>query len=145
PAIDRELDWYDIAVMTRAGQAKALGITGIGKGYLAPGAEADIAIYPLKPESLDPSAEYQQVMAGFGKTRYTIKRGRVVARDGDVVVEGANSTIWTRSTVPPGYDLSVDPEFMKKFEQYYTIRMSNYPVQDVYLPRGICIPTEASL
>ncbi|HOH80669.1 MAG TPA: formylmethanofuran dehydrogenase subunit A, partial [Methanoregulaceae archaeon] len=144
PAIDRELDWYDIAVMTRAGQARALGITGIGKGNLAPGAEADIAIYPLKPESLDPSAEYQQVMAGFGKTRYTIKRGRVVARDGDVVVEGANSTIWTKATVPPEYDLSVDPEFVKKFEQYYTVRMSNYPVQDVYLPRGVCIPTEAS-
>jgi formylmethanofuran dehydrogenase subunit A len=145
PAIDRELDWYEIAVMTRAAQAKALGITGIGKGYLSPGAEADLAIYPLKPGLLDPSTDYQQVMAGFGKTRYTIKRGRVVAKDGEVVVEGANSTIWTKANTPPEYDLSVDPEFLKKFEQYYTVRMRNYPVQDVYLPRGICIGTEASL
>ncbi len=144
-AIDRELDWYEIAVMTRAAQAKALGITRIGKGHLAPGAEADIAIYPLKPDEIDPAVDYQQVMAGFAKTSYTIKRGRVVARDGEVIVEGANSTIWSRAEVPAEYDLNKDPEFVKKFEQYYTVRMRNYPVQDVYLPRGLCIRTEASL
>jgi formylmethanofuran dehydrogenase subunit A len=84
-------------------------------------------------------------MAGFAKTKYTIKRGRVVARDGEVVVEGANSTIWSRAEVPPDYNLENDPEFVKKFEQYYTVRMRNYPVQDIYLPRGLCIRTEASL
>ena len=144
-ALDRELDWYDIAVMTRAGQAKAMGITRIGKGHLSPGAQADVAIYPLKPDNLDPSVDYQQVMAGFSRTLYTIKRGRVVARDGDVVVEGANSTIWTRSRVPPEYDMESDPEFIRKFDQYYTVRLRNYPVQDVYLPRGVCIETEAAL
>jgi len=131
--------------MTRAGQAKAMGITRIGKGHLSPGAQADVAIYPLKPDNLDPSVDYQQVMAGFSRTLYTIKRGRVVARDGDVVVEGANSTIWTRSRVPPEYDMGSDPEFTRKFDQYYTVRLRNYPVQDVYLPRGICIETEAAL
>ena len=144
-AIDRELDWYEIAVMTRAAQAKALGITRIGKGYLAPGAEADIAIYPLRPDQLDPSTDYQQVAAGFSRTRYTIKRGRMVARDGEVIVEGANSTIWSRAQVPAEYDMNHDSDFVKKFEQYYTVRMRNYPVQDVYLPRGICIGTESSL
>ncbi|MDI9633548.1 MAG: formylmethanofuran dehydrogenase subunit A [Methanolinea sp.] len=144
-AIERELDWYDIAVMTRAGQAKALGITRVGKGYLAPGAQADVAIYPLRPDEVDPSADYQQVVAGFSRTLYTIKRGRVVARDGDVVVEGANSTIWTRARVPPEYDVASDPGFREKFEQYYTVRFGNYPVQDEYVPRGICIETEAAL
>ncbi len=144
-AIERELDWYEIAVMTRAAQAKALGITRIGKGYLAPGAEADVAIFPIRPDQVDPSVDYQQVMAGFSRTRFTIKRGRVVARDGEVVVEGANSTIWTKAHVPDAYDMSLDPEFRKKFEQYYTVRMSNYPVQDVYLPRGVRIETEAQL
>ncbi|HQK56639.1 MAG TPA: amidohydrolase family protein, partial [Methanolinea sp.] len=144
-AIERELDWYEIAVMTRAAQAKALGITCIGKGYMAPGAEADVAIFPIMPDKVDPSVDFQQVMAGFSRTRYTIKRGRVVARDGEVVVEGANSTIWTKAHVPDAYDMSLDPEFQKKFEQYYTVRMSNYPVQDVYLPRGVRIDTEAQL
>ncbi len=144
-AIDRELDWYDIAVMTRAGQAKALGITRIGKGYLTPGAEADVAVYPIKPGEIDPSVEYQQVVAGFSRTLYTIKRGRVVARDGEVVVEGANSTIWSKSNVPAEYDMGSDPEFTRKFEQYYTVRMRNYPVQEVYLPRGKMIASEAFL
>lgn len=144
-AIDRELEWYDIAVMTRAGQAKALGITRIGKGYLTPGAEADVAVYPIKPGEIDPSVEYQQVVAGFSRTLYTIKRGRVVARDGEVVVEGANSTIWSKSNVPAEYDMGSDPEFTRKFEQYYTVRMRNYPVQEVYLPRGKMIASEAFL
>ena len=60
-------------------------------------------------------------------------------------MDGANSTIWVRPKVPPEYDLSHDTEFVKKFEQYYTVRMRNYPVQDTYLPRGICIETEADL
>jgi formylmethanofuran dehydrogenase subunit A len=144
-AIDRELDWNEIAVMTRAAQAKALGIQSLGRGHLAPGALADVAIYPMKVDQLDPSVQFQQVIAGFARTRYTIKRGRVVARDGEVVVDGANSTMWVSPKVPPEYDLSHDPEFVKKFEQYYTVRMRNYPVQDTYLPRGICIETEADL
>jgi formylmethanofuran dehydrogenase subunit A len=85
------------------------------------------------------------VVEGFQKTMYTIKRGRVVARDGDVIVEGANNTFWVSPSVPDEFSVASDPEFMKKFEEYYTVRMSNYPVQDVYLPRGKCIRTEAEL
>ncbi len=144
-AIDRELDWHEIAIMTRAAQAKALGIQNIGKGHLAPGAEADVAIYPLITSEIDPSMQYQQVIAGFSRTKFTIKRGRVVSRNGEVIVDGANSTIWVKPGVPEEYNLSNDPDFVRKFEEYYTIRMSNYPVQDVYLPRGVCIETEADL
>jgi len=84
-------------------------------------------------------------MAGFSRTMYTIKRGRVVARNGEVIVEGANSTIWVKPRVSHEYDLGNDPEFAKKFQQYYTVRMRNYPVQETYLPRGVCIETEADL
>ena len=144
-ALERELDWNEIAIMTRAGQSRALGIEPLGKGHLAPGAEADVAIYPIRTSDIDPSAQYQRVMAGFSRTMYTIKRGRVVARNGEVVVEGANSTIWVKPRLSSEYDLSNDPEFARKFQQYYTVRMSNYPVQEIYLPRGVCIETEAEL
>jgi formylmethanofuran dehydrogenase subunit A len=144
-AIDREMSWEEIAVITRAGQAKALGIVDLGKGHLGVGAEADIAIYPLDIDEIDPSTQFQQVVSGFAKTRYTIKRGRVVSREGEIIVDGANSTIWSRPKVPPAYDLGADPDFVKKFNQYYTVRMRNYPVQDCYIPRGICIETEAAL
>ena len=43
PSIDREMSLYEIAIMTRAGQAKALGLPN--KGHLGVGADADVAIY----------------------------------------------------------------------------------------------------
>jgi formylmethanofuran dehydrogenase subunit A len=83
------------------------------------------------------------VVEGFQKTRYTIKRGRVVSRDGEIIVDGANATFWVNAKVPQDLRMENDPEFIRRFEQFYTVRMSNYPVQDVYLPRGRCIETEA--
>ncbi len=145
PAIDRELDWHEIAVMTRAAQAKALGIVDIGKGHLAPGADADVAIYPIRVDEVDPSVDYRAVIDAFGKTEYTIKRGRVVCRDGECLVDGTNTTIWVKPKVSPEYDMGSDPDFIKKFDRYYTVRMRNYPVQDEYLKRNLCIETEAEL
>ena len=145
PAIDRELTWDEVAIMTRSGQAKALGITGIGKGHLAPGAEADIAIYPLRTDRIDPAREYGEVIRGFSQTEYTIKRGRVVCRQGTCVVDGSNTTIWSKPSVPEDLDMSRDPAFVKNFERYYTVRMQNYPVQEDYFHRNLAIETEADL
>ncbi|MCQ1537687.1 formylmethanofuran dehydrogenase subunit A [Methanocalculus taiwanensis] len=145
PALDRELNWHEIAVMTRAGQARALGIIDLGKGYLMPGAEADIAIYPIKTDEIDPSAEYEKVIAGFSRTEYTIKRGRVVSRRGDAIIDGENTTYWVKPKVPAVYDMQHDPAFIELFERYYTVRMSNYPVQEEYLHRNYCIETETDL
>ena len=145
PAIDRELTWDEIAIMTRSGQAKALGIAGIGKGHLSPGAEADIAIYPLRIDQIDPAAEYAEVIRGLSQTEYTIKRGRVVSRLGTCVVDGSNTTIWSKPSVPEDLDMSRDPEFVKNFERYYTVRMRNYPVQEEYFHRNLPIETEGEL
>jgi len=145
PALERELDWNEIAVMTRAGQAKALGITGIGKGHLGIGAEADIAVYPLKIDEIDPSTEYRKVIDGFAKTKWTVKRGRPVARDGEVLVHGENTTIWVDPKIRPEHDMSVDPRFVEMFNRWYSVRMSNYPVQDEYLKRNLRMETEAAI
>jgi formylmethanofuran dehydrogenase subunit A len=67
----------------------------------------------------------------------------VVSRDGEIIVDGANATFWVNAKVPEDLSMENDPEFIRRFEQFYTVRMSNYPVQDVYLPRGRCIETEA--
>ena len=139
------MDWNEIAVMTRAGQAKALGITGIGKGHLGIGAEADIAVYPLKVGEIDPAQEYQKIIDGFSKTRWTVKRGRPVARDGEILVHGENTTIWVDPKISPEHDMSHDPEFTEMFNHWYSVRMSNYPVQDEYLKRHLRIETEAAI
>ncbi|MDN7023328.1 formylmethanofuran dehydrogenase subunit A [Methanoculleus sp. FWC-SCC1] len=145
PAIEREMDWYEIAVMTRAAQAKALGIVDIGKGHLGVGAEADVAIYPVRADEVDPAVDYRKVIEAFGKTEYTIKRGRVVSRRGECLVDGNNTTIWVKPKISEEYNMANDPDFIAKFDRYYTVRMSNYPVQDEYLKRNLCIETEAEL
>ena len=146
PSIDRELDWNEIAVMTRAAQAKALGITDIGKGHLGVGAEADVAIYPIKTEETDPSKDYSKVIEGFSLTDYTIKGGRVISKRGNCLLNGNNRTIWVKPKISEQYNMSNDPEFIKKFERYYTVSMDNYPVEEEYLnKRNICIETETEL
>jgi formylmethanofuran dehydrogenase subunit A len=143
--IDRELDWHEIAVMTRAGQAKALGLLPLGRGHLGEGAVADVAVYPLRIGEVDPGRDYEQVIGAFRTARFTLKGGTLVARDGEVLSKADKATIWVDPQVPEAYRMDQDRDFVKKFERYYTVRMGNYPVQDVYLPNSLRVKTEADL
>jgi len=67
----------------------------------------------------------------------------VVSRDGEIIVDGANATFWTNARIPEDIRVDNDPEFIRRFQEFYTVRMSNYPVQDLYLPRGRRVDTEA--
>jgi formylmethanofuran dehydrogenase subunit A len=145
PALDRELDWEEIAIMTRGAQARALGIADYGKGHLSVGADADIAIYPLRVGEIDPAAEPETIMKAFSTTEYTIKRGRVVSRQGTCLVDGSNTTFWVKPDIGENHRIDTDPEFRDMFDRWYTVRMANYPVQEEYLHRNLCIETEARL
>lgn len=138
--IDRELSFEEIAIMTRAGQAKALGLLNIGKGHLSEGANADIAIYPIKPDRVDPSVEYDEIIAGFQQTLWTLKRGSVVTREGEVVTGLPNRTFWVNVPQPDGMDISTSPRFVEKFTRFYSVELENYPVQDEYVKRGVALP-----
>jgi len=60
PTLNRELSLYEIAIVTRAAQAKALGLKD--KGHLGVGADADVAIFNVNPETTD-IAENTRVFA----------------------------------------------------------------------------------
>jgi len=146
PSLDRELTFDEIAVMTRAGQARALGLIERGKGHLGPGAEADIAIYPIKPEKIDPSKQYAEIIRGFAQTKYTMKLGVMISKDDQVLADNQNRTFWCSPQVPKEYDMSKDPDLIRTFDRYYTIRMENYPVEeDYYLTKSMKIETETML
>jgi formylmethanofuran dehydrogenase subunit A len=111
--LDRQYTLYEIAIITSAGPARALGLKQ--KGHLGVGADADLAIYH---QNGDP----QQV---FGHPRYVIKGGQVVVEEGDIrdTVEGR------QFIVQPAYDPAIEDFLRPLFQQFYTVSFENYPVE----------------
>ncbi|MBC8520966.1 MAG: formylmethanofuran dehydrogenase subunit A [Candidatus Syntrophoarchaeum sp.] len=130
PSIDREYDLYEIAIITRGMTAKALGLHEHGKGHLGVGADGDVAIYDMSPEERDAG----KIQKAFLNTKYTIKGGEIVVKDGEVVATPAGKTYF----VTPECDDTLTEEMLKKlkdkFEHYYSVTFNNYPVQDAYVP-----------
>ncbi len=112
PELDREYSLYEIAIITRAGTARALGLEN--KGHLGVGADADVAVYPLL-------ADKEEM---FARPRYVLKDGVIIVRDGKLLCERPGRTLY----VEPPYDSSIEPHLRKHFETHYTISFDNYPV-----------------
>ena len=143
PTIDREYSLYEIAVITRAGPARALGLEN--KGHLGVGADADIAVYPLNPEEVDPSRDYKLVRRAFSRAAYTIKSGEIVAKDGEIVKAPDGKTYWVNVKVPEDLWEAVKSEIAEVWEDYYTVRFSNYPLTDHYLKISSPITRQARM
>lgn len=129
PSITREFSLYDLAVVTRAGTAKALGLKN--KGHLGVGADADIAIYDVNPEKTDISRKYKKVRRAFGKAAYTIKDGRVVVKDGEILQQVDGRTIWL--DVQTAEQVKIDEDLKRRFREYWTVEYDNYPVLDQHV------------
>ena len=141
PTLDRELSLYELAIMTRAGQAKALGLKD--KGHLGVGADADIAIYNVNPETTDIARKYKPVRRAFGNAAYTIKDGRVVVKDGEVVQHADGRTMWL--DVKTTEEVKIDEEMKRKFKEYWTVEYDNYPVMDHYVKVPAPITVKADI
>jgi formylmethanofuran dehydrogenase subunit A len=129
PSIDREYGFYDIAIATRAGQAKALGLKQ--KGHLGAGADADVAIYNVNPKLIDPSKKYKAVRRAFRRAAYTIKGGEVVVKDGQIVKSVFGKTFWVN--VKTSLPMEINDDIKQKFREYWTVEYENYPIPDGYL------------
>jgi formylmethanofuran dehydrogenase subunit A len=129
--IDREMTLYEIASMTRAGPAKALGI-GKTKGHLGVGADADISVYSYNPKTTDGTQKPEAIVKAFESAAYTIKGGEIVIKDGEVVALGSTKSTWW--TDADGFDnKEVTNDIIEKFLKYYSLTLNNYPVQDNYI------------
>ncbi len=113
PELNREYSLYEIAIITSAGPARALGLPS--KGNLGIGADADVAIYN----------EGKDIVRMFSYPRYVIKGGEVVIEEGEIrqIVEGKDLL------VQPAYDAKVEEFIRPVFQQYYTMSFDNYPVE----------------
>jgi formylmethanofuran dehydrogenase subunit A len=141
PSINREYTFYELAIATRAGQARSLGLRA--KGHLSPGADADIAIYNVNPEQTDPSKQFKQVRKAFKKAAYTIKDGQIVVKDGEIVKPVEGRTFWVEPELSTSR-MEITPRLMKAFEDYYTVQYENYIVPEHHLahPHPIQVKTE---
>ncbi|HLB70179.1 MAG TPA: amidohydrolase family protein, partial [Candidatus Methanoperedens sp.] len=148
PGIERELDFSDIVIMTRAGSSKILGLLDT-KGHLGAGADADVAIYDLKPDQIDPSVEHAKIKSAFASAAYTIKGGEIVVKDGQITATPMGRTFWVNASVPDEHTEVMMKDIRLKFKNYYSINLANYMVQDAYIThpnvvRAGLIPVEVS-
>jgi formylmethanofuran dehydrogenase subunit A len=111
--LERQYSLFDIAIITSAGPARALGMSN--KGHLGVGADADVAIYPEKP---DPDGFL------FSYPRYVLKGGEIVVEEGDVIGGGEGREFIVR----PEYDPAIEAYIRPLFQQAYTMSFDNYPV-----------------
>jgi len=113
-SIDREYSLNEIAILTRAGAAKLIGLDD--RGVLSEGAWADITVYT---DNID-----REKM--FEKPDYVFKDGELVVVDGKVV-----HTKWgTTHIVRPEWDSSVEKDLQKYFERFMTMKVGNFKMSD---------------
>ncbi len=134
-SIDREYDFSEIAVVTRAGQAKSLGLTE-KKGHLGIGAHGDVAVYDIDPKNIDPGRDFKEIEKGFSATAYTIKDGEILVKDGEIVKVVYGRTYWANTQVDGRLEEEVMRDIEYNFKRYYSVNLANYPVQDKYVKRS---------
>lgn len=124
--LQREYTLNEIAIITRAGPARALGLKN--KGHLGVGADADITIYD----------DMQDKEMMFNAPRYVIKSGNIIIGNH----EFRNDFIGKLLHITPEYDNKIEEVVQPFFEDYYSIEFSNYAVADHYLHDHEIIATE---
>jgi formylmethanofuran dehydrogenase subunit A len=113
-SIDREYTLNEIAIMTRAGAARIIGLKD--RGALSPGNWADITVYTE-------DADRQKM---FTKPDYVFKDGELVVKDGEVI-----HVKWgTTHVVRPDFDISIEKDLKPYFDRYLTMKMGNFKISD---------------
>ena len=113
--LDREYTLSEIAIITRAGPARLLGLEH--KGHLGPGADADITVY----------ARDADVAQMFASPRYVVKGGTLVVEEGQL----RRAPQGHRLRVEPPYDNALLSDLRRHFEMYSTVAFDNYPVEGI--------------
>ena len=113
-SLDREYTLYEIAIMTRAGPARSLGLKD--RGHLGVGASADITVYDDNPDR----------EAMFAAPELLFKNGELIVRNGKIVKVVNGATHVAR----PFYDSSIEKPLKAYFDNYLTTRMENFRLSD---------------
>ena len=118
-SIEREYSLYEIAIMTRAGPARSLGLSSLG--HLGVGARGDVTVYVDQPD--------RQKM--FEAPKLVFKAGELIVQDGRVVHAPFGAT----HVVKPAYDAAIERTVNDYYQRYMTVRpqhlrVSNGEIED---------------
>jgi formylmethanofuran dehydrogenase subunit A len=108
--LSREYTLSEIAIITRAGPARLLGLSQ--KGHLGVGADADVTVYMRDAD----------VSLMFSTPRFVIKAGTVVVEEGQL----RRAPQGRRHVVRPDYDVAIEPRVREHIERYYSVSFENY-------------------
>jgi len=108
----REYTLNEIAIVTRAGPARLLGLPH--KGHLGVGADADVTIYADDPDRAKM----------FSTPRYVVKAGTLVVEEGQL----RRAPAGRRLAVRPQYDATLTHDLKRFFDEYSCVAFENYPV-----------------
>ncbi|HQJ80718.1 MAG TPA: formylmethanofuran dehydrogenase subunit A [Methanothrix sp.] len=140
--VDRELSLYEMAIVTRANPARTIGMA-YRKGHLGAGADGDVTIYDIDPANLNPN-DSAALTAKLARPEYTIKDGRIVACQGEIVSVPEGRRFYCQ----PYMDEDLEKDMLKDVKdwfKYYTVGFANYPVPDKYLKNPVAIPVNQPL
>jgi formylmethanofuran dehydrogenase subunit A len=113
-SLNREYSLYEIAIMTRAGASKLIGLND--RGHLGVGANADITVY----------TDQENREAMFAKPDYVFKNGELVVKNGTIV-----KVVWGAThTAKPAFDIGVEKDLKDYFDRYQTIGLDNFKISD---------------
>ncbi|HYL54628.1 MAG TPA: formylmethanofuran dehydrogenase subunit A [Gemmatimonadales bacterium] len=113
--LSREYTLGEIAIVTRAGPARLLGLGN--KGHLGPGADADVTIY---------SSDGDRAKI-FATPRYVFKAGTLVVEEGQL----RRAPAGRRLAVHPEYDTAVTKDLRRFFDAHATVSFDNYGAEPV--------------
>jgi formylmethanofuran dehydrogenase subunit A len=111
--LSREYTLNEIAIITRAGPARLLGLRH--KGHLGVGADADVTVYARDPD----------IARMFASPRYVVKGGVLVVEEGHL----RRAPAGRRLRLSPGYDAAALRDVRRHFEAYGTVAFENFPVR----------------
>ena len=110
----REYSLYDIAILTRAGPAKVLGLKNLG--HLGIGANANITVYNEEKDKEEM----------FEKPFMVIKDGKVIVKNGKIQ-KVFNGKFYIAET---DFDPGIEKEINYYFDKYMGRKMNSFKIQN---------------
>jgi len=83
------------------------------------------------------------VRKAFKRAAYTIKNGKIVVKNGEIVKHLEGATMWLDVKVSESAKITED--MRRRFREYWTVECENYPVTENYLEVSHPINVEAKV